>query len=85
MAVKNIKWKDGGVLSIDYTGDGDGSAIFTSDINEGIDREMQISFFDTLNTVRVSRTLFQAGSRDIFKPRDGDFILSDSGTFNVLK
>jgi hypothetical protein len=75
-------WNDGGSLSATYNGSGDGEAIFTSDINEGIDREMSVVFADTARSVMTERLVMQIGRREIF---NDDVILSDGGTFNVLK
>ena len=75
-------WNDGGSLSATYDGSGDGKAIFTSDVNEGIDREMSVIFADTARSVMTERMVIQIGRREIF---NDDFVLSDGGTFNVLK
>lgn len=75
-------WNDGESLSATYNGSGDGEAIFTSDINEGIDREMSVIFADTARSVMTERVVMQIGRREIF---NDDFVLSDGGTFNVLK
>ena len=74
------KWNDGGSLTATYGGSGDGTAVFTSDTNEGIDREMSITFKG--GGVSVERTVRQEGLREIF---EDDFLLADGGTFNVLK
>lgn len=76
-------WNDGGSLSVTYDGDGDGSAVFSSDTNEGIDREMSVSFKG--GGLSVERTVKQEGKRLRFRCKDGLFILRDGGTFNVLK
>ena len=78
-------WNDGGSLSVTYEGDGDGSAIFSSDVAEGLDREMTVVFRDRDNTVAIERKILQVGMREMFVPSDGEFILADSGTYNVLK
>lgn len=78
-------WNDGGSLSVAYDGDGDGSAIFSSDVAEGLDREMIVVFRDSGNTVAVERTVKQVGMREVFTGYDEDFITADGGTFNVLK
>jgi hypothetical protein len=78
-------WNDGGSLSVAYEGSGDGSAVFSSDVNEGIDREMIVVFRDGGRTVAVERKVLQVGMREMFVPSDGDFILADGGTYNVLK
>ena len=73
-------WNDGGSLSVTYEGDGDGSAVFSSDVNEGIDREMTITFKGAGQ--EIDRVVKQEGLREIFNE---GFILADGGTFNVLK
>lgn len=78
-------WNDGGSLSVTYDGDRDGSAVFSSDTNEGIDREMSVAFVDASRQVNVARTVKQIGMRQPFAASDGDFILADGGTINVLK
>lgn len=78
-------WNDGGSLSVTYDGDREGSAIFSSDIAEGLDREMQVLFVDQSRVVVVERTVRQEGMREVFSGSDGQFILADGGTFNVLK
>ena len=78
-------WNDGGSLSVAYEGDGDGSAVFSSDVAEGLDREMIVVFRDGGRTVAVERKVLQVGMREMFVPNDGDLILADGGTYNVLK
>lgn len=78
-------WNDGGSLSVAYDGDRDGSAVFSSDTAEGLDREMSVSFVDASRSVIVERTVRQTGLREEFTASDGEFILADGGTFNVLK
>lgn len=78
-------WNDGGSLSVAYDGDRDGSAVFSSDVAEGLDREMNVSFVDASRSVVVERTVRQTGLREEFMASDGEFILADGGTFNVLK
>lgn len=80
MATLVKPWNDGGNLSVTYEGSGDGSAVFTSDTNEGIDREMSVFFKGAGQS--IERVVKQEGLREIFNE---DFILADSGTFNVLK
>lgn len=78
-------WNDGGSLTATYEGSGDGSAVFSSDVAEGLDREMTVVFRDGDKTVAVERKVLQIGMREKFVPSDGEFILADGGTFNVLK
>ena len=76
-------WNDGGNLSVTYEGSGDGSAVFSSDANEGIDREMTVTFVGAGQ--EIERVVRQEGLREVFSCLDGDFILADGGTFNVIK
>ena len=72
-------WQDGN-LSVSYSGNGNGLATFSSDANEGVDRETIATF--KADNLSVQRVVSQIGMREIFNE---DFILADSGTFNVLK
>lgn len=76
-------WNDGGSLSVSYDGDRDGSAVFSSDTNEGIDREMSVYFKG--GDLSVERKVTQVGMREIFRGFDEDFVPADGGTFNSLK
>ena len=78
-------WNDGGSLSVTYEGSGDGSAVFSSDKAEGLDREMTVVFRDSGNTVAVERTVKQVGMREVFTGYDEMFITADGGTFNSIK
>lgn len=83
--IVNKQWNDGGSLSVTYDGDRDGSAVFSSEQNEGIDREMSVAFIDAVRQVNVARTVKQIGMREPFSASNGRFILKNGGTFNVLK
>lgn len=85
MAQTVKQWEDGGSLTISYGGSGDGSAVFSSDANEGVDRQMDISFKSASGLIVVTRTVVQEGRREPFYGSDVDFVLSDTGTFNVIK
>ena len=78
-------WNDGGSLSVSYDGDRDGSAVFSSDVAEGLDREMIVVFRDGSGTVAVERKVNQAGMREVFTGYDERFITADGGTFNSIK
>lgn len=78
-------WNDGGSLSISYDGDRDGSAVFSSDIAEGKDRTLDVTFVDKDRAVFVERSVIQTGKRQAFSCSDGAFIIADGGTFNVIK
>lgn len=56
-------WESGGSLSVTYEGDGDGSAIFSSDVNKGAERTMDVSFVDASRSVIVVRTVRQAAGQ----------------------
>ena len=77
-------WNDGGSLSATYEGSGDGSAIFSSDEYDGIDREMPVFF--KADGLSVERTVRQEGIRQRFITADGKvFCVLDNGRFGVLK
>lgn len=80
MATLVKPWNDGGNLTVTYTGSGDGTAVFSSDQNEGIDREMTVTFKGAGQ--EIERVVRQEGLREIFNE---EFVLADGGTFNVLK
>lgn len=56
-------WGSGGSLSVTYDGDGDGSAVFSSDVNAGEERTMDVSFVDASRSVIVVRTVRQAAGQ----------------------
>ena len=78
-------WNDGGSLSVTYDGDRDGTATFSSDIAEGLDREMQVLFVDQSRVVVVERIVRQEGMREAFCGSDSRFLTADGGTFNSIK
>lgn len=75
------QWDDGEPLYISYTGKKTGYATFSSNTNEGLDREATISLKDTNKSVEIKRKVTQTGKREIFEGIE----LYDGGTFNVLK
>lgn len=88
MATTTIKWNVGeGNIVATYSGSGNAPISITSDANEGIDREQEINVSTTQgsNPQSVGVLVRQEGSREIFNASDGEFILADGGTFNVLK
>lgn len=77
-------WNDGGILSVTYEGDGDGSAVFSSDSYEGIDREMIVTFKG--GGLEAERIVRQEGLRQPFGLNGGEiFRLANGGRFGVLK
>lgn len=86
MATLVKPWSDGGNLTATYEGSGDGSAIFTSDEYEGIDRTMPIIFKDASESIVIERTVRQEGKRQQFRTKDGlVFRCAEGGRFGVLK
>jgi protein associated with RNAse G/E len=84
MAELKKQWSDGELLTVVYNGDRDGSATFTSDVNESIDREMVVTYVDKDRKVSVAQMVKQAGLREVFNVVEGTFMVAE-GTFNVLK
>ena len=81
-----IKWNEGeGYITATYEGSGNGSASISSDVNEGIDREQSIKVETTDKSVSTTLVVSQEGLREVFFPSDGNFVLADGGTYNVLK
>jgi hypothetical protein len=88
MEETKIKWNEGeGYITATYEGSGNGSASISSDVNEGIDREQYIKVETTNGNEpkSIDVSVKQCGMRETFEPSDGEFVLADGGTFNVLK
>lgn len=86
MIETKIKWNEGeGYITATYEGSGSGSASISSDVNEGIDREQNIKVEAIDKSSSATIKVSQEGLREVFSCADGDFILADGGTFNVLK
>lgn len=85
MATLTKQWPTGtGNLSVTYEGSGDGDAVFTSDINEGIDREMSVCFVGGGES--IERVVTQEGLRQPFGLNGGGvFRLKNGGRYGVLK
>ena len=80
------QWNDGGSLTATYEGSGDGTAVFSSDTYEGIDREMSVVFRDAGKSIAVERTVRQEGIRQPIRLSGGGiFRLANGGRFGVLK
>jgi hypothetical protein len=76
-------WNDGGSLTATYEGSGDGSAIFSSDSYEGIDREMEVHFVG--GGASLTRKVRQEGIRQQFVTADGKVFKVVQGRYGVLK
>lgn len=85
MATLVKQWLTGtGNLSVTYEGSGDGTAVFTSDENSGIDRIMDVAF--KAGDVVEQRIVTQEGLRQpIGLSGGGVFRLANGGRFGVLK
>lgn len=79
-------WNDGGSLTATYEGSGDGSAVFSSDPYEGIDRVQSVVFRDAGQTIAIEKLVRQDGIRQpIGLSGGGVFRLANGGRFGVLK
>jgi|GEM_PF-1270120 len=89
MESETIKWNEGeGNIVATYEGSGNGPVSITCDIaNEGLDRSQDVIIRTTKgnNPKEESVLVKQPGLREVFMASDGDFVLADGGTFNVLK
>lgn len=87
MATKvTVSWQTGdGSIEATFMGVGDGVISIVSDPNESIDREQSIIVKTTDGKIQEKLKITQPGLREVFRCSDGDFILSDGGTFNTLK
>ena len=66
------------------SGKGQGVVSVEAEPNEGCDRSVEVTATTTKGS-SATLTVTQAGMREPFAGSDMDFILSDGGTFNVLK
>lgn len=79
-------WNDGGSLSVTYNGSGDGKAIFSSDVNEGLDRKISLLFCSEDESVSIPRNVVQLGKREEFITRDSlTFNTKEEEKFGVIK
>lgn len=89
MAILQREWEDGDSLAIRYEADeeeGIGNATFLSDANEGVDREMVVTFrAKDMENVKEERRVVQEGKREVFNGSDGTFYDADGNRFLGLK
>lgn len=85
MATLVKRWPTGtGNLSVTYEGSGDGTAVFTSDTNEGIDRVMDVAF--KAGDVVEQRIVTQEGLRQPYGLVGGGvYRVRGGGRYGVLK
>ena len=81
------QWDNGDLLTLSYSGEGNGSISIVSVPNEGIDRSMTVVIATTKGSPVASQDIIvnQEGLREVFNASDGVFLLSGDSTFNVLK
>lgn len=85
MAELRKQWQDGELLTATYEGSGNGSAVFSSEVNESIDRELSVAFVSGDRAIVVERKVRQIGLREILRASDGVLYASEGDTLNVLK
>lgn len=85
MINKRKRWNEGGSLYISYEGDKDGSATFSSDAYDGIDRIQIVTFKSTDGVISTTRAVKQEGTRQRFVFSDGKVFNVAEGRFGVLK
>lgn len=82
------QWNDGRNLTATYTGSGDGEATFTSEVNEGIDKEINVIVRTTEgnNVDEKSVVVKQAGLREEYITADGEvYMTADNEIYGCLK
>ena len=84
MATFVKQWENGGNLTATYDGSGAGDAIFSSDVNEGIDRELSVTFKNASGASAI-RKVTQEGLRQRFVTSDGKVFCVTQDRFGVLK
>lgn len=81
-----IKWDEGdGNITVIANGKGNEIISISSDANEGIDREQQIIIQTLDNINEVTILAKQIGLREGYNVLEGEYILSNGETYNVLK
>ena len=84
MATITKQWDHGGTLTIDYPGESSGDVEFTSDVNEGAERTMEV-LIETTTGIQVTRTVRQEGMREPLRGSDGVFCGKYGERFLCLK
>lgn len=82
------QWDDGKNLTATYTGSGDGEATFTSEVNEGLDKEINITIKTTSgnNVDEKSVVVRQVGLREEYITSDGEvYKTADNEIYGCLK
>ncbi len=86
MASMTKEFPDGGELRVEYTGSGDGEAVVSADVNEGLDRAAELVFATADGRASETRAVVQEGRREELVCVGGDvFEVSGGGAFAVIK
>lgn len=85
MATTQRTWENGDILTAEYTGSGDGIATFSSVVNEGVDRELTVTF-EGDNAPSAMRKVVQSGKREPLILADGaELYFADGARAIVIK
>lgn len=85
MATTQRTWENGDILTAEYTGSGDGTATFSSVVNEGVDRELAVTF-EGDNAPSTTRKVVQSGKRQPLILADGaELYFADGKRAIVIK
>ena len=82
------QWDDGFTITATFKGCGDGEATFTSEVNEGIDKEINVIVRTTEgnNVDEKSVVVKQAGLREEYITADGEvYMTADNEIYGCLK
>lgn len=73
-------------ITMEYTGTEGLTSVSVSAVkNEGLDSSTTFTVATDDGTLSHDITVQQEGMREVFNASDGDFLLSDGSTYNVLK
>lgn len=72
-------------ITLTYNGVGNDTVMVSANVNEGIDTTETFTVATNDGTISHPINVNREGLREIYNCFDGDFILSDSSTFNVKK
>jgi hypothetical protein len=79
-----LLWSDGTNEKIAFDVTNDYVSISTEPC-EGVDRSIVATFKTSDGKASAKLTVNQTGKREVFAAANGEFLLSDGGSFNVLK
>ena len=85
MATTQRLWENGDILTADYTGSGDGIATFSSVVNEGVDRAMEVTFEGDGATAKTRRVVQQGKRQPLILADGAELYFSDGKRAIVIK